>query len=325
MRCAPLAAPSLLAIVVASVIESATAAAQPTDAGSPRRPPLIESLSGPAKEAYEAALILVNNKDCAHAIAKFRQAYALESDPRLLFDIAVCDRDLHAYAEMQAMLLRYAKEASSQLSAEEKADVEAALAAIRSLVGAVLVTVSEAGAEIRVDGEPAATSPMATPIVLDLGRHTLSVTKDGFEPVERAVEIGGGSETSVVIALLRLSRPGQLHITADPGATIVVDEKHLAHGSFDGAMPPGVHKIQITEAGKKPYEARIPLGDGETRMLQVKLENERQPVLWPWFAGGAAALVGAGVGAYFVLRPQDTRGTGPQGQLFTFTIPPGAH
>ncbi len=321
MRRAPLILVSLVAIFVAHGWGASTAAAQPIDAGSSFQAPLIESLSGPAKEAYEAAVVLVNNRDCAHAIAKYRQAYELSKDPRLLFDMAVCDRDLHAYARMQALLLRYEQEAAASMAAEQRADVEAALAAIHDLVGTVNLTVSEAGADVSVDAEPFGRTPLATPLVVDIGRHTVSVKRDGFEPAEQTIEVAGGNETSAAFILVRRVRPAMFRVAADPGATIVIDKKELAHGSFDGALVPGDHELQVTEPGKKGYETRIALGDGEARTLQVTLEDERHAARWPWIAAGAAVvLAGVAIGGYFLLRPQDTHGEGPKGMLGSFTI-----
>jgi hypothetical protein len=306
MRRAPLPVAALLAIVAVSGLAPSTAAAQPSDAGASPKAPLSASLSGPAKEAYEAAVILVNNSDCAHAVEKYRQAYDLSKDPRLLFDIAICDRDLRAYAEMQRLLFRYEEEAGAGMSAEQRADVEAALAAIYDLVGTLQLKVSEAGADVSVDSEPVGTTPLAAPLVMDLGKHTLSVKKDGFDAVEQTIEISGGNQTSATITLVRRARPALLKVTADPEATVVIDKKELAHGSFDGALAPGAHEVQVTEPGKKPYEAHLVLGDGEARTLQVTLENERHAAVWPWIAGGAAILVaGACVGGYFLFRQQE--------------------
>ncbi len=321
MRRAPLLLTSLIAMLGASGLDVPFASAQPADAGSAHRAPLNDSLSGPAKEAYEAAVVLLNNKDCGRAVAKYRQAYDLSKDPRLLFNIAVCDRDLRAYAQMQSLLLRYEREAGAEMSAEQRADVEAALAAIHNLVGTVHLTVSEEGAEVSVDSELVGTTPLATPLVVDLGQHTLSVKKAGFDPAERTIEIPGGNETSLEIALVPRPRPAVLRVAADPSATIVIDRKEIVHGSFDGALAPGAHEVQVTEAGKKDYQTRVVLGDGEARSLQVTLVNEHRTTLWPWIAGGGAVVVGASVGGYFLLRQQDTRGAGPQGQLFTLTPP----
>src|SRR5271156_3623500 len=127
MRRTPFSILSLFAVLGVAGLDLPTAAAQPADAGPPATASLSESLSGAAKEAYQAAVVLSNNKDCSRAIVKYWQAYDLSKDPRLLFDIAVCDRYLRAYAEMRDLLVRYEREGAAQMSAEQKANVNAAL------------------------------------------------------------------------------------------------------------------------------------------------------------------------------------------------------
>ena len=195
--------------LVGSGLAGRTAAADPAP---PPRTPLAESLSGSARAAYDAAVILRNNNDCGGAIAKYQEAYDLAKDPRLLFDMAVCERDLRAYARMQGLLLRYEREDGAAMPPEQQAAVDAALAAIHNLVGAVHLTVSEDGADVSVDGEAAGKTPFAAPIVLDLGKHALAVKKDGFQAVERTVAISGGNETTVTIALVRQPHPAQFHL-----------------------------------------------------------------------------------------------------------------
>ena len=319
MRRPPFCSASLLLLLAG--LSSRVAAAEGEDAGPPARTRLSEALTGDAKDAYEAATVLMNNRDCAHAIAKYEEAYDSSKDARLLFDIAICHRDLRQYARMQAMLVRYEQEDTALMTADQKADAEAAIAAIHNLVGTLHLSVNETNAEVSVDGELVGTTPLATPLILDLGRHLLAVKKPGFEPEERLFEIAGGNEMSLSIGLEHHVRPARLHVVAEPGATIVIDERELARGSYDGALPPGSHAIAITEAGKKDYATRIDLADGEARTLQITLESERRAAIWPWLAGGAAVLVGAGIGGYFLFRQQDTRGPGPQGELPTVTIP----
>src|SRR5260370_21376365 len=113
-------------------------------ASTKHQAPLAQALSGPAREAYSSAQVLVNNGDYAGAYAKYGQAYDLSKDPRLLFNMAVCARNIHDYARMQGLLARYQREARASMAAEDKADVENALATIRTLGGPVNLSVSEA-------------------------------------------------------------------------------------------------------------------------------------------------------------------------------------
>jgi|HubBroStandDraft_6_1064221.scaffolds.fasta_scaffold12514_2 hypothetical protein len=274
---------------------------------SRRQQPLAQSLSGSAREAFTAAQVLVNNGDFTGAMTKFGQAYDLSKDPRLLFNMAVCSRDLHDYAGMQGFLVRYEHDGAASMSSEDHADVENALAAIRNLVGRVKLSVSEPGASVVVDGQNVGTTPIADPVVLNLGKHTISVRKDGFRPIEQGLDVAGGTETPVTLTLVVQHHAGHLIVTSDSDATVVIDGQSAAKGSFDGELPVGTHGVQVTESGKVDYKAQVDLRDGETRTLDVTLENESHgATIWPWIVGGVVVAAGAAIGGYFLLQPQET-------------------
>ncbi len=278
--------------------------------------PLVQSLTGPAKEAYASAQILFNNEDFAGALTKYGQAYDLSKDPRLLFNMAICARTLHAYARMQSLLTQYRREAGGSISPKDKDDVDAALAAIRNLVGSVRLTVSESGARITVDDEPVGASPLSDPQVLDLGKHTISVSKPGFESASQTVTVVGGSEAALDIVLVARRPIAQFTVTADDDATIVIDGKVSAKGRFEGPLVPGAHEVRVTESGKLPYEAEVDLRDGETRTVQVTLESEKHGrAVWPWIVGGVAIAAGAVVGGYFLFKQQPAAPPAPPDQL----------
>jgi len=272
-------------------------------AGSPKAAaPLGETLSGAAKDAYVSAQILLNNGDFPGALKKYSQAYDLSKDPRLLFNMAVCARSLRAYARMQSLLTRYVREAGTAMSPEDKADVGNALAAIRNLVGTVRLAVTEADADVAVDGEAVGTTPMAEPMVIDLGTHKVSVTKPGFQSAEQTIDVQGGTAVAVAITLVAQRHVAQLIVASDDNAIVGIDDKLPAKGRFDGQVASGTHDVRVTENGKVDYRAQVDLKDGETRTLQVTLEGEKHGAVWPWVAGGAAVLAGAIVGGYFLFK-----------------------
>jgi len=308
---------STLGLLLAVVLASPAALAQSAPPVNPRAS-LTDSLSGPAKQAFASAQVLVNNGDFAGALTKYEQAYDLSKEPRLLFNMAICARGLHAYAKMQALLLRYERESGPKLSAQDKADVTGALGVIRTLVGSVKLTVSEPDAGVAVDGQAVGTTPLSEPLVLDLGVHTIAITKPDFDTVQRKVPIVGGSETPLAVTLSPRKHVAQLVVAADDDATVVLDDTVAGKGRFDGQVTAGAHDLQVTEPGKVTFKTQVDLQDGETRQVQVTLESEKAGgrAVWPWIVGGAVVVAGAAVGGYFLLKPQDTQGAAaPTGTL----------
>jgi len=312
--------------VVACVLAVATTAgaqappSSPPSTASPRAAagqppaPLGKSLTGPAKEAYEAARLLAVNNDFAGAVTKFTQAYQIARDPRLLFDMAVCEKNLRHYARTQALLTQYLDDGDALLTPENRAAANGALDVIKGLVGAVRVTANEAGATVLLDGETIGTTPLAAAKPIDLGKHALTVRKEGFVAVDKAFETAGGAETSIDVTLKPEVHIAKLVVMVESAATVIVDGAVAGAGRYDGQLPPGPHEVRVTESGKIAYHTTIDLRDGETRTVQVTLENERRSIV-PWVIGGAVVAVGAAVGGYFLFKPSDTTTPPPPGKL----------
>jgi hypothetical protein len=204
-------------LVGALVLFASSAFAQsPVDC---QLPPLADALQGPAKTAYSSGGLLYKNGNFAGAELKYKQAYDLAKDPRLLFNMAVCEKERHRYARMQELLSRYEEEAGSRLTAEDRARADAALAAIKDLVGTVKVTVNVPGAEVSADDEPVGTTPLSAPLAIDLGTHKISVRKDGFEPVTVTFEVQGGGSLDEPITLVEKAPPARPVAPDTEGAT----------------------------------------------------------------------------------------------------------
>jgi hypothetical protein len=285
----------------------APAAGAPAPAAAGGAVPLADALQGAARTAYESAKLLAQNHDFNGALAEFKHAYELSKDPRLLFNMAICQKELHHYARMRAMLEQYLRDGAQLTTAESQSAAQDALAAIKPLVASIHVTVSEEGAEVSVDGEVAGTSPLKTSVAVDLGKHTVTVKKNGFDAFEQSLDMPGGTEATVAVTLKAQQHVGQLVVSSDPAATVVVDGKEVGKGRFEGAVAAGPHDVSVSGTGKKTYTAHVELRDGETRTMDVTLEEESHGMAtWPWIVGGAVAAAGVAVGGYFLFKPQDT-------------------
>jgi diacylglycerol kinase family enzyme len=275
------------------------------------------ALHGPAKDAYESAKLLVANHDFAGALAQFARAYDLSKAPEMLFDMAICQKNLLHYARMQALLTRYLVEGGASLSPSDHQSVDSALLAIRSLVASLKVTVNVDGATVLVDGEVMGTTPLASPLAVDLGRRTVMVQKPDFDAITKVVDVVGGSVMDIPVTLVEHQNTGQLVITSDDDATVSIDGKIVGKGRFDAALAAGAHEVHLTEPGRMPYSSEVDLKGGETRTLQVTLEIPHHAPIWPWVVGGALVAAGAAVGGYFLFRPADRIGASPTGSIST--------
>ncbi|HTB78542.1 MAG TPA: PEGA domain-containing protein [Polyangiaceae bacterium] len=301
------------AACLVTCLASAAAAHPPARAPKTASQALSDSLQGPAKAAYDSARMLVANGDFVAALAKFKEAYDTSKEPQMLYDMAICEKNLRHYARMQVLLQRYLQEGATRLTASDRASVDGALAAIKELVASLSVTVSEAGASVVLDGEDVGVAPLDAPIPVDLGTHQIRVTKADFKPIEQSVEATGGQALTVTIALVRDVHLGELVLKSDDEATLSIDDTVVGKGHFDSHLAPGTHRVRLTAPGKEPYQADIGLRDGEVRTLDITLRSQHHAAVWPWVVGSAVVVAGAAVGGYFLLKPKDTTEPFPTG------------
>ncbi len=309
-----------LALALASPLASAqTAPAAP----SAHDRPLDSVLQGAAKDAYVSAKILFNNGDFAGAATKYAQAYDLSRDPRLIFNLAICEKNARHYARTEDLLEQYEHALGARITADDRATVDAALAALRNLVGTVRLAVTEAGALVSVDGKSVGTTPLDAPLRLDLGEHALRVKKAGFATRDETFDISGGSETAMAITLMAEAHGAHLLVVGEEDATVAIDDRTVAQGRFDGRVAPGVHTVIVTAPGKVAYKAALDLKDGETRSVNVTLESDKhRAAVWPWIVGGAVvAAAGAVVGGYFLFRQQPAQAADPPDNLGSVQLP----
>ncbi len=70
-----------------------------------------------------------------------------------------------------------------------------------NVVGSVLLVIAEKGAEVKVDGKVVGRTPLEGPLRLRQGPHTVTVSKPGFAPVEKQIEVKAGGDQRVSIDL----------------------------------------------------------------------------------------------------------------------------
>ena len=185
--------------------------------------PLSASLTGMAKAEYEAGRVLYGDKDYAAALIKFQRAHELSSDPRLLWNVAVCQKNLRRYAAMLATLEALLEDGGAALTPQDRKDATELVKTARTFVSPLKLTVSEAGATVQVDGEEVGKTPLDRPVLLDVGSRRIRISKAGFKDVERTEQISGGADLELRVKLERDLRRGRVVVVAGPEDLISID------------------------------------------------------------------------------------------------------
>lgn len=283
---------------------------------------LADSLSGDARRAYESGKMLIEDGDPRGALTKFQRAYELSKEPRLLWNMAVCEKELRHYANAARLVSRYLAEGGTKVSAASRQNAEQAQETLRGFYSELSVQGAPSGASVSVDGSSVGTVPLPGPIPIDLGKRRVVLQAEGFEPFERMVEVPGATEVSLTVSMIERKTGATLSISSAQAHDIIsVDGKVLGSGHWSGELPAGTHRVRVTAKGKQTYDNELQLSPGASRTLQVALQDERSRMpVWPWIAGGAALLVGAGIGGYFVLKSGNEE-QAPRGALGSVYLP----
>ncbi len=307
-------ATSCLHTVLVVVLLTAPVRAQDKGPAPPTAPaaatstpaPLAESLTGTAKADYEAGKLLFGDRDFNGALVKYRSAHEQSKDPRLLWNMAACEKNLRHYVKVRRLLERYIDEGRSVITEQERREARDVIDTIEPFTTAVSITVNEAGAKVLADGEEVGTTPLVGKILLDIGDRKLEVTKDGYRPYVKVVTVSGSGQVVVDVKLDRDVHEGKLAVRAAPNDLISVDGNVVGKGVWTGALTSGGHTLRVTSEGMRAYQTDVVIQDNQTRSMDVALEPAKAGLpLWAWIAGGAVAALGTVTIVYVATRPGD--------------------
>jgi hypothetical protein len=139
----------------------------------------------------------------ADAIRYFRSAYRLGGPSSELWNIARSHERLDDAEGAVAAIEEYL--ALRDLSAQDRAEAERELRALRSRASTLTVTTTPPGAIVTVDGKQTVGS---TPLSVEVaaGAHTIAIRRDGFVPQTRPLEARLGRAVIVSLDLERTSK-----------------------------------------------------------------------------------------------------------------------
>ncbi len=199
-----------------------------------------------AKKLFEQGLKLYNEGSYREALSDFLHANELSPRASIQRNIAQCHRDLREFAEAydayQTLLSKY----GATMSAADKRAVQRAIDELASLTATVKVNVADPGATVAVDGNTVGTTPLAAPLRVNLGAHTVTVAKPGYETLTKEVKVNGGDTVSVDGPLQTEVTTGHLVVNApaDAKVEVFVDGTDMGPAPWEGDMKPGVHIVE---------------------------------------------------------------------------------
>ena len=229
----------------------------PPSRPSPRRraaPATVDvrsQLPDTARKAWDAAKQLAGASDYKGALVEFQRAYELSHNPRVLYNVGVTEKLLTHYARAVDAWDKEQREGAGQLVAAELQELKNAIAIVQQFVTTIDVTANEADATLSIDDYPVGKTPFAGPVRIDVGKHVLKLSKDGFVDAVEPVDVAAGARTPVTFKLEPVNKTALVSVTVGgaPAATVFVDGKDMGPAPFKGELSADRHTIEARAPG----------------------------------------------------------------------------
>lgn len=184
MKTRPLAAALLLALAPATF---------PTQAWA--QPAQEDATTAMARARFKEGVEFYDKGEFEQARASFLQAYALKRHPAVLLNLAwSCVKSGHAL-EAEKYFKQFLGE-GKDITDKQKADANDGLNQAHAKLGRIEINAA-AGTEVTVDGEKVGTAPLADPVAVEAGAHTVKFKgPDGATDTQSVTVLGGEKATA---------------------------------------------------------------------------------------------------------------------------------
>jgi tetratricopeptide (TPR) repeat protein len=305
-----------LLLIVCLGLAAVAPAARAEEAPAPA-PAGTEESKAAAHVHFDKGLAASNEQRFGEAAVEFEKAFQLWPDFRVLYNIGKVRVALGRAAEAADAFEAYLDKGGDQIPPERREEVRDAIAAALGRVATVNVRVSPDGAEIRVDGRLVGVSPLAAPVRVTEGRHTVEALLPSRPVQLREIDVPGASTLDVSLdfpVAAKLAAPAP----APPAAALVDkpaarDSTRLRHAVGYGLAGAGIAATIVgaviayraandaNSARARLVDAATPAPPGvpsDTKYDAAKTDFDaaktRNQLGWALVGFGVAALVGGG-------------------------------
>src|SRR5450432_661014 len=130
-------------------------------------------------------------------------------------------------------------------------------------------------ATVRLDSRPKSLCSVPCAVDVQVGKHTLSVSRDGFRTQELPVEVTAHEVTSLRATLEPLS--GTAVVNADVrDALITVDGRPRAFTPAVVSLPVGKHEIVISPAGYRPLRRTVMIETDKSTPVDFEMSGQEE-------------------------------------------------
>ncbi|MBL0197478.1 MAG: PEGA domain-containing protein [Myxococcales bacterium] len=239
-----------------------------------------EDLPASVHSKWDTALVLFGAGNWGAARTEFLDVYNESKNPRVLFNVAICEKNTGQYARAIATLKRELAEAAGKLEAAEETRVKDTAAGLETFVVEVPITVSEPGAKVFVDDVEVGVSPLP-PQRVDIGERRFAAKKPGFIDAAAVRSLPQGKKPEPIE--LKLEAVAKLttvtvQVSGAPNATVRVDGKEVGAAPYTGRLVVRAepYVVEASAPGFSTAKQSVFLKEGESAAVTLGLSKEQR-------------------------------------------------
>jgi hypothetical protein len=137
----------------------------------------------------------------SEAAAEFKLAYDLSPAYKVLFNIGQVNAALGDAVAAADAYERYLQQGGNEIPPSRRQAVQAELTEQMARIGTVSLTCSPEGTSVQIDGKLMGTTPLARPLRLTEGRHTLTLIAQNHNSLVRELDVAGKSQVMLELSL----------------------------------------------------------------------------------------------------------------------------
>jgi hypothetical protein len=266
----------IVAILLAASLTAQTASAQPkAPAAAPAD--VRSQLPEPARKAWDAAKQLAAANDYKGALVEFQRAFDLSQNPRVLFNVGVTEKLLTHYARAVDAWDKELHVGAGKLTPAETTELKNAIAIVQQFVTTIEVAANEPDATLFIDDYAVGKTPFIGPVRIDVGKHTLRLSKEGFVDATQMVDVASGQRTPVTFKLEPRDKTALVSVTVGgaPSATVFIDGRDMGPAPFKGELSADRHTIEARAPGFVTVGQTVDVQYKQPMSLVLSLSQER--------------------------------------------------
>jgi hypothetical protein len=244
------------------------------------RKPVREQLPLEARGHWDAALALAAKKNWDGARTSFTAAYDLSKNPRVLFNVAIAEKELERYPAAIDALRRELAEGKGQLTPDEEKDIQGFIAGLEKFVGQLTIEVSERDADVYVDDEKIDSTKLPGPFTVKIGTRRVRAVRSGFTEAVESVTLAGGGTGKVTLKLNLAIRTARVNVSVvgPANAIVKIDGMDRGPAPYSGQVPVTAdpHQFTAEAPGYVTATQSALVKDGEVLNLTLQLAPDQE-------------------------------------------------